>query len=573
MARSKGLLPFSGNFEPQVAGPFDARTVVGTVAELVLAATWTAKDGNFYSPVGLQVLVNNDTEANNGTYFLPVGKDYTVAGDWVKDGGGTAVLPDNVVTYNGLEPVNVGDSFGGGTVTYVRDNGDGTENIYVLDIASIASKSWSPDIAGIPTVGFINGRLNTEAIAAYYGDGDYAAKYCIGLTTGGYSDWYLPLITELSSYVLPYLIAHSLFTGGGWSSNIDDNSTLKATACGYDGVSNFLYYPYRTSSQKVYPIRKITRSTSSGTVEDEEIAVFSGTTGKIIKGGGKKISEISAGTGGGDMLKATYDTNNNGKVDTAENAEKLGGTLADQFVQTNDSRLSDARPASDVSTWAKAPFKPEYTAGEVGAQPTEAGKGLSTNDYTTAEKNKLASIDATHYGAPLQSAAELAALTDYTDKQRHYVEDQLSDYFYDAQATSGDIAPANQVGGIGWWRKVAVGGETAASIKTKYESNPDTNAYTNDEKSKLASITAIFTTALKSAYDAAYQHSQSAHAPAGAQVNVIESMKIDGKVVPITSKELEISVDDSVAVTLANGVMTVAISDAYKKKITLAQFM
>jgi Major tropism determinant N-terminal domain len=42
---------------------------------------------------------------------------------------------------------------------------------------------------------------------------------------------------------------------------------------------------------------------------------------------------------------------------------------------------------------------------------------------------------------------------------------------------------------------------SAAQIKTSYESNPDTNVYTNAEKSKLASITAIFTTALKTSYD------------------------------------------------------------------------
>lgn len=194
----------------------------------------------------------------------------------------------------------------------------------------------------------------------------------------------------------------------------------------------------------------------------------------------------------------------NTKTRVSDAADDILDALeSSDIVKTNDSRLSDARPASDVYPWAKALNKPTYTANEVGAQPAEAGKGLSTNDYTTAEKNKLASIDATHYGVPLQSTAELAALTDYADKQRHYVEDDLSDYFYDAQATSGDVAPANQTGGIGWWKKVAVGGETAASIKAKYESNPDTNAYTNAEKSKLASITAIFTTELKSAYDAA----------------------------------------------------------------------
>ncbi|MBC7845550.1 MAG: hypothetical protein H7Y10_03560 [Flavobacterium sp.] len=119
-----------------------------------------------------------------------------------------------------------------------------------------------------------------------------------------------------------------------------------------------------------------------------------------------------------------------------------------------------------------------------------AGKGLSTEDYTTSEKNKLASIDATHYLAPLQTTVQLSALPQagISDKARVYVENDLSDYFYDVTASSGDIAPDDQVGGIGFWRKVAVGGETAASIKTKYESNPDTNAFTDAEQTLVATI-------------------------------------------------------------------------------------
>ena len=47
----------------------------------------------------------------------------------------------------------------------------------------------------------------------------------------------------------------------------------------------------------------------------------------------------------------------------------------------------------------------------------------------------------------------------------------------------------------------ATADQTGAEIKTAYESNANTNAYTDAEKSKLASITEIFTTALKNAYD------------------------------------------------------------------------
>jgi hypothetical protein len=56
-----------------------------------------------------------------------------------------------------------------------------------------------------------------------------------------------------------------------------------------------------------------------------------------------------------------------GTTAQAYDAARLGGVAAASFVQTTDSRLSDARPASDVYSWAKASVKPAYTYLEVGA--------------------------------------------------------------------------------------------------------------------------------------------------------------------------------------------------------------
>lgn len=43
-----------------------------------------------------------------------------------------------------------------------------------------------------------------------------------------------------------------------------------------------------------------------------------------------------------------------------------GNASSTQVVMGNDTRLTDSRPASDVSSWAKASSKPSYTASEVG---------------------------------------------------------------------------------------------------------------------------------------------------------------------------------------------------------------
>ena len=52
------------------------------------------------------------------------------------------------------------------------------------------------------------------------------------------------------------------------------------------------------------------------------------------------------------------------------------------------------------------------------------------------------------------------------------------------------------------------------------------------------------TTALKSSYDAAYTHSISEHAPAQAQENVIESIKVNGAALPVSNKAVEIETED-----------------------------
>lgn len=89
-------------------------------------------------------------------------------------------------------------------------------------------------------------------------------------------------------------------------------------------------------------------------------------------------------------------------------------TDSDAFIKNKPTSM----PASDVPAWAKAATKPTYTKAEVGLGNVDntsdankpistatqtalnnkvdkvAGKGLSTNDYTTAEKDKLAGIEA-----------------------------------------------------------------------------------------------------------------------------------------------------------------------------------
>ena len=66
------------------------------------------------------------------------------------------------------------------------------------------------------------------------------------------------------------------------------------------------------------------------------------------------VTSVTAGTG-----------LDGGTITTSGTLSVVYGTTAGTACQGNDSRLSDARPASDVSSWAKASTKPKYIANEV----------------------------------------------------------------------------------------------------------------------------------------------------------------------------------------------------------------
>ena len=74
-----------------------------------------------------------------------------------------------------------------------------------------------------------------------------------------------------------------------------------------------------------------------------------------------------------------------------------GNASASQVVMGNDTRLSDARKASDVQDWAKASTKPTYTASEVGAY-TKTETDIKLNDKANSShthgNGDITSLDA-----------------------------------------------------------------------------------------------------------------------------------------------------------------------------------
>lgn len=151
---------------------------------------------------------------------------------------------------------------------------------------------------------------------------------------------------------------------------------------------------------------------------------------------------------------------------------------------------------------------------------TKYESNADTNAFTDAEKAKLAAIeagatadmDATEIKTAYESNPNTNAFTDAEKSKLAGLEAQKykGTYLTDTALTAAHPAPvagsyAYVDSGVGtgvvlyiWddsdslWTVVSGGGgggtETSASIKLKYEANPDTNAFTDSEKAKLFGI-------------------------------------------------------------------------------------
>ena len=83
-------------------------------------------------------------------------------------------------------------------------------------------------------------------------------------------------------------------------------------------------------------------------------------------------TNIGAGTGNSNFSGSYNDLTNKPALGTAatKNVPASGNASTSEVVLGSDTRLSNARPASDVSAWAKASSKPSYTWDEITNKPT-----------------------------------------------------------------------------------------------------------------------------------------------------------------------------------------------------------
>ena len=175
------------------------------------------------------------------------------------DGGKTATC---AVTVN---PVAVGDSYGGGKVAYILVDGDTGYDANVQHglIAATDDQSQStgivwaiPDYQGVEVTGTLlaigSGSANTDKIIVQNGAGStYAAGLARAYDGGGYDDWFLPSKDELNK-----LYTNKGVIGGFADNNYWSSSELLANnAWGQDFIHGGQYHYDKRKTARVRAVR------------------------------------------------------------------------------------------------------------------------------------------------------------------------------------------------------------------------------------------------------------------------------------------------------------------------------
>lgn len=198
-----------------------------------------------------------------------------------------------------------------------------------------------------------------------------------------------------------------------------DPSTLSEAMFWYNSTDHKLKY-YNGTTIIASDEFNINALTSVTPADGDFFAIYdlSGVSNAKVSGTNLKVYlkayfDTVYGSGSGDMLKSVYDTNDSGVVD---NSEKLGGQLPAYYAKDSDLDAHAGDTDIHVTTAEKNTWNDKQNALTFDNVPTEGssnpvksggvfaeledkvdkvtGKGLSTNDYTTNEKNKLAGITA-----------------------------------------------------------------------------------------------------------------------------------------------------------------------------------
>ena len=235
--------------------------------------------------------------------------------------------------------------------------------------------------------------------------------------------------------------------------------------------------------------------------------------------------------------------------------------------------------SSEEGATAEVIYLDAYSKNEADNKFVEkvTGKQLSTEDFTTELLNKLNGIaeGANKYEHATHTAYESGIYKVTVDAEGHIsaavavTKDDIVALGIPGQDTTYEKATANADGLMSKEHFAKVEGISAGATKVENVGDgkikidgQEVTVYAHPDKHTIDDVTGLqdalngkvdvvngkglsandLTDELKGQYDTAYTHSQTAHAPANAQENVIESVKVNGTALTITGKAVDITV-------------------------------
>lgn len=192
----------------------------------------------------------------------------------------------------------------------------------------------------------------------------------------------------------------------------------------------------------------------------------------------------------GAVIKETYEDNPDTNAYTDAEKAKLAGIEGNATRNRSDSDLMDRSNHTGFQAIGTISGLSDAMDAKV---DKVAGKELSDNNFTNDEKTKLSGLEGPHFKgtypslAALQAAGIEAVAGDYADVDGGAGQETFRCIW--------DVTNEEWVPQLGESTDV-----TGAQVKSLYESQPDTNAFTDAEKAKLSGIA---TEATKNSTDAA----------------------------------------------------------------------
>lgn len=445
-----------------------------------------------------------------------------------------------------VRPYQIGDLVEGGIVYYILKEGDvgynpSKQKGLVVSPVNQGIFAWNNEEyvltgADKTTIGYGYSNSIDIVIAQTGTVYNYAARKCIDLVLGGYSDWYLPAMGELLK-----LYANKVEAGitdlpvGLWSSSEYDLSYAVL-------VYNALEYNTTEKNQQwqVRAIRSFSVDLSLKSEEDDEIMVSTGVD-REIRGSGKKLSDIMGIFFSPDKIVKSLQISSLidlDRFDLSSGQYSLTGGVVGSLIVTNEKdgdtlvgilqELNDG----DVIRFRKITTLPNLVYGDwvTGIDGTAIINALGFSPYNSNNPlgyisgiSSLMIIDALGFNP---EAAGVAASLIETIKNGVSTEGDTLKKLFDlivsgySEVTVTTIADRNAHNviklptnvfvlddGDGKWAlyKATTTGVnatyvkisdpdllnivmTASQIKSSYESNADTNAFTDALKAKLDAI-------------------------------------------------------------------------------------